>query len=140
MGRVGYALAEVIQEHAAGNPDAACATAIQLYKAVCQMAVDQGDWRAAWPLTFLDDPYLTPQHTSANELDVVGGMLKAKADLKQKVYGKGGGGQQQGAEEDEEGEEDRPRRRNRNKNRDQKREKGEGKGDDGRDARPGDRT
>ena len=102
------------------------------------MAVDQGDWRPAWPQTLLDDPYLTPQHTSANELDVVGGMLKAKADLKQKVYGKGGGGQQQGAEEDEEGEEDRPRRRNRNRN--QKGEKGEGKGDDGREAWPGGRT
>ena len=56
MGRVAFALCEVMERMELEEWDVAYATAVQLYKAIKQYLIDQGSWRAAWPLTLLEDP------------------------------------------------------------------------------------
>ena len=76
----------MIEQLDAGQADVAQATAIQGFKAIHQMILDQGSWRAAWALSLLLDPYERREFGGNEaELAAVAGWLKAKADLKERV-------------------------------------------------------
>jgi hypothetical protein len=89
IGRITYVIAEALERFELGQPDAAWATLVQLYKALHQFLLDGGSWKAAWLLTLVEDPYGEDSFGGSNsELAVVGGHLRASADLYEKVHGK----------------------------------------------------
>jgi len=86
IGRAAYILAEVVQLHEENKPEAACATAVQGLKACAQFAMDGGSWRTSWNLTTLRDPYAAPEFAGTeSDMTIVGGFMKAQAELKEKV-------------------------------------------------------
>ena len=117
MGRISYALCEIMERLQLGQPEIAYATAIQLYKAIHQMLLDGGSWKVAWALTLLEDPYKGAEWGGDEaELASIAGMMKARADLQERVAssvsqpaarGSGGkgyqGGQAQGQAQDQAG-------------------------------------
>ena len=89
IGRILFVLQEVIEYLDLGQPDIAFATVVQLFKALHQFLVDGGSWKAAWLLTLMEDPYGEEEFGgTSEELAVVGGHLKASAELWEKVHGK----------------------------------------------------
>jgi len=128
LGRMTYILQEICEELRKGNTRVAYATAIQGWKAGRQYAQDGNQWRAAWHLTCLPDPFRPKAwRGNAGELAAVGGYLKAESDLVAKIrqgafptaptqWEEGEGSQ------DEEGEGEAPKKK-------KKKPKGGGKGD-----------
>jgi hypothetical protein len=89
VGRMSYILAELVEMGDEGaTRDQILATACQGLKCAYQYGLDNGNWKAAWPLSCLPDPYKGPRFGgTASELAIVGGLLKAEADLEEKIRG-----------------------------------------------------
>jgi hypothetical protein len=86
MGKIAWVILEVMQNLEDSQPDVAYATAIRGWQAIKQFAIDGGSWRAAWPLTLLEDPTGIDEFGGTEEdLAVVGGLLRARQDLREKV-------------------------------------------------------
>ena len=86
VGRCAYILAEVVQALYDNQPRVALATAVAGWQGCHQFALDQGSWRAAWPLVRLRDPYArAPFAGSARDLSTVGGFLRAQHDLQDRI-------------------------------------------------------
>jgi hypothetical protein len=94
VGRLGYLLSEMLDT----ADDASKTESERLYllqaglvqalKSCHQYALDGGDWKAAWPLTQVKDPYRpTAFGGSETELNLVAALLKAEADLQTRVRG-----------------------------------------------------
>ena len=97
--------------------------AVQALKSCHQFALDGGDWKAAWPLAQVRDPY---KHTAfggtETALNLVAGLLRAEADLHNRVrHTKAADG---GSDKDAEGDKEKAPRR-------QPKGQGRGKGDGG---------
>ena len=83
VGRLGHGLLEIIQRFEQNEPMVAWATAIQLWTACHQFALDAGSWKTAWVLTLLEDPFEVEEFGGTEEeLSITAGFLRSKADLK----------------------------------------------------------
>ena len=70
-----------------GRADIGYATIVQLYKSLHQYVLDKGNWKAAWLLSLLEDPYGSDSFGGDDdELAVIGGKLRADMDLWEKVH------------------------------------------------------
>ena len=94
VGRLGYLLTEAMdfaEEPGMNDKERLMVVRAMLaqgLKACHQFALDQGSWRAAWPLTMLRDPYRqTGFGGTEPELNLVAGLLKAEDDLRTRVHG-----------------------------------------------------
>ena len=129
VGRVAYLLTEMLDTAEDDTVDekarlqALRVGLIQSIKSCHQFALDGGDWKAAWPLAQVRDPY---KHTAfggtETELNLVAGLLRAEADLHNRVrHTKAGDG---GSDKDAEGDKEKAPRR-------PPKGQGRGKGDGG---------
>ena len=84
-----FVLAEILERFEMGEGEVAWASTVQLYKSLHQFLIDGGDWRVAWDLTLLEDPFGADAFGgSDSELAIIGGHLKATSDLSEKVHGR----------------------------------------------------
>ena len=89
IGRIMFVLAEILERFEMGEGEVAWASTVQLYKSLHQFLIDGGDWRVAWDLTLLEDPFGADAFGgSDSELAIIGGHLKATSDLSDKVHGR----------------------------------------------------
>ena len=69
-----------------GQPERAAAQTVQSLRAVHQSALDDGSWKAAWMLTYLQDPLSRERFGGTErELEVISGYLKNLDDLQAKM-------------------------------------------------------
>ena len=95
MKRVFLMLGEILKSLLKGNSELAAAQCVQDMKAIHQFATD-GTWKAAWPLTYMADPWDPHRHGGTEtEIETILAYLKTQDELKVKT-GKLGGGHQEG--------------------------------------------
>ena len=85
-GRFAYLLGEMIEDLDRGEVATAHATAVLAYRACRQFRLDGNSWKAAWLLTAMEDPFSQSKWGGTpHQLAVIGGYLKAEAELKDRV-------------------------------------------------------
>ena len=94
VGRTAYLLCELLdtseRQELAPQDRLALVQAglVQSLKACHQYALDGGDWKAAWPLTQVKDPFrATSFGGTETELNLIAALLKAEGDLQTRVRG-----------------------------------------------------
>ncbi len=83
--RCDWMICSILEELDAGNAELARARCVQCLKAMAEFS-NVGSWRAAWPLTHLQDPLEHYRHGGTEaEMETVLAWLRTQDDLKAKV-------------------------------------------------------
>jgi hypothetical protein len=89
VGWTAFCIAEAMEHLDAGRVSTANAVLFQSLKSAHHFALDQGNWKAAWPITLLKDPYMRAEFGGMeDELTAMSGRIKARSELKDKIQGR----------------------------------------------------